>query len=307
LSFDPVFLAESVIGRSTQLGTFGAMEKLAPGTKWKWLGLLTIIATMILLSYYSVVGGWSVEYLCKSLTFSFNASSKESMGSMFANFISHPLRPLVCHTIFLLMTALIVANGVKSGIERFSKITIPILFILIIIIIVYSVTLPGAKGGIDYLVKPDFSKLNASTIAAAMGQSFFSLSLGVGCILTYSSYIRKDENLVVSGTATAFSDLLFAVLAGMAIIPAVFAAGIEPGSGPGLVFETLPFVFGKLGESVGWISDIMAILFFLAVLLAALTSAISMLEICVAYLVEERKNVSQKGHLGTVFRDVADW
>ena len=285
----PVFLSETIIGRRSRSNTFGAMEKLAPGTPWKWLGLATVISTMILLSYYSVVGGWSVEYLFKSLAFDFTGVPSDEMTGVFGTFISSTWEPVVMHTIFLLMCAGIILGGVKKGIERFSKITMPILFILIVVIMGYAISLPGSGEGVRYLLKPDWSKLSAEAVAAAIGQSFYSLSLGVGTILTYGSYVRREENLLASSAGTATSDLLFALLAGFAIMPAVFAAGIAPGSGPGLVFETLPFIFNKMGGAVPLLGAIIAILFFLTILVAALTSAISLLEVGVAYLCEEKK------------------
>ena len=284
----PILFCESVIGRSTHQNTVGAMQTLAPGTVWKWLGLLTVIAPVILLSYYSVVGGWSVEYFFKSLTFSFSPDKSAEVTGMFGTFVSSTWAPIACHCIFLLMTAGIILAGVKSGIETFSKITIPLLFVLIILIMIYSVSLPGSGAGVKYLLKPDFSKISPDAFAAALGQSFFSLSLGVGTMLTYSSYVSKDENLMASGAGTALSDLLFAVLAGFAVMPAVFAAGIAPSSGPGLVFETLPFIFAKMGSGGVLLSGIVAILFFITILVAALTSSISMMEVGVAYLVEEK-------------------
>ncbi len=284
----PIFFAETIIGRRSRSNTFGAMRKLAPGTAWKWLGLLTIVSPIIILSYYSVVGGWSVEYLFKALTFDFTDTPPDQIQGFFGRFISATWRPIVAHTVFLAMVAGIILAGVKKGIEKFTKITMPILFVLVVIITIYSVSLPGASKGVEYLVKPDFSKISASTVAAAMGQAFFSLSLGVGTILTYASYVRKDENILASGVGTAVSDLLFAILAGFSIMPAVFAAGITPGAGPGLVFETLPFIFNKMGVAIPWISALVAILFFVTILVAALTSAISMMEVGVAYLTEEK-------------------
>jgi len=178
---------------------------------------------------------------------------------------------------------------VRGGIERFTKLTTPVLFVLIVLIMLYSVNLPGAKAGIDYLIHPDFSKLTGSALLSAMGQAFFSLSLGVGCILTYASYLKSDEDLLATGFFTAIFDLLFAIIAGFAIMPAVFAAGIEPGAGPGLIFETLPFIFSTMGADAPWLCDVVSILFFLTILFAALTSSISMLEVGVAYLVDQRK------------------
>ena len=284
----PIFFAETIIGRRSRANTFGAMQKLAPGTKWKWLGLLTIVSPIIILSYYSVVGGWSVEYLFKSLAFDFTDVPADQIQGFFGRFISSTWKPILAHTVFLAMVAGIILAGVKKGIEKFTKITMPVLFVLVVVITVYSVSLPGASKGVEYLIKPDFSKITASSVAAALGQAFFSLSLGVGTILTYASYVRKEENILASGAGTAVSDLLFAILAGFSIMPAVFAAGITPGAGPGLVFETLPFIFNKMGGTIPWISALVAILFFVTILVAALTSAISMMEVGVAYLTEEK-------------------
>ena len=284
----PIFLAEAVIGHRTHAGTFGAMEQLAPGTKWKWLGLLTVLSPLIILSYYSVVGGWSVGYLWQSVTTGFRLDEIGAVSSAFGAFISRPWAPLFCHTLFLLVCAVIVSAGVKSGIEKFNKITMPLLFFLIVVIMVYALTLPGSAAGVEYLLKPDFSKITPSAVAAAMGQSFFSLSLGVGTILTYASYIRKEENVLMTGLGTIGFDLVFALIAGFAIMPAVFAAGIEPGAGPGLIFETLPYIFARMGAAVPWVSAVVAVLFFVTIVFAAFTSAISMYEVGVAYLVEQR-------------------
>ncbi len=298
----PILIAESVIGRKTQSGTFGAMEKLAPGSRWKWLGLLTVVTPLIIVSYYSVVGGWSVEYLYKACTLSFKASSIDSMGRMFTDFSSSVWGPIICHTLFLGLTCLIVLAGVKKGIETFAKYSMPLLFVLIVLIMIYSLSLPGAEKGVVYMVKPDFSKIDGKTIASAMGQSFFSLSLGVGTILTYSSYIKKDENILTSGLGTAFFDLVFALIAGFAVMPAVFAAGIEPGAGPGLVFETLPYIFAEMGAGSPFISAAVSILFFVTILVAALTSSISMIEVGTAYLVEE-KNMSRPKAVAVLFAE----
>lgn len=284
----PIFLAESIIGRTAQAGTFNAMDKLAPGSKWKWLGLLTVISPLIIVSFYSVVGGWSFEYLLKALTLSFGPESTDSIAPMFGNFASSTWGPVLCHTFFITATCLIVLAGVKKGIEKFAKLTMPVLLVLIVVIMIYAVSLPGAGEGVRYLLKPDFSKITGRVIASAMGQSFFSLSLGVGTILIYASYMKKEENLFTSGLGTAAFDLIFAMIAGFAVMPAVFAAGIEPGAGPGLIFETMPYIFAKMGAAAPWLSATIAILFFLTILVAALTSSISMVEAGVAYLTEEK-------------------
>ncbi len=283
----PIFFAESIIGRRSGLGTFGAMEKLAPGTGWKWVGLLTVLSPIIILSYYSVVGGWSVEYLFKS--FEFARMQESEVTGFFGLFISSAWMPILAHTAFLLLVGGVVLGGVRKGIEQFTKITMPVLFVLILVIAIYGLSLPGSGKGVEYLVKPDFSKLTPSTVTAAMGQAFFSLSLGVGTILTYSSYMKKDENILVSGLGTAGFDLFFAILAGFAVMPAVFAAGIAPGAGPGIVFETLPYIFNKMGAASPLLCTGISFLFFFTILAAALTSAISMMEVGVAFLTEEKE------------------
>lgn len=281
----PIFMSEFIIGRRSQKNAYSAFRDLSGGSAWRWVGLFTIIVPLIVLSYYSVIGGWSVEYLLKSITFSFTGGESQSaLSTMFSDFVSSAWGPLLVHTGFLLVTTLIVMVGIKDGIEKFSKVMMPMLFFIVIGIAIYSMTLPGAKAGLDYLFNPDFSKINGKAIAAALGQAFFSLSLGFGTIMTYASYVDKKENPLFQSVATASSDLMFALVAGMAIMPAVFAFGISPQTGPGLVFETLPYVFGQMPAG-GFI----AILFFLALLVAAVTSSISMLEVGAAYLVEEKK------------------
>lgn len=281
----PIFISEFVIGRRSQKNAYAAFRDLSGGSAWRFVGIVTVIVPLVVLSYYSVIGGWSVEYFLKSLTFSFTGSASQSaVSTMFADFVSSTWAPLAGHTLFLLVTTLIVVIGIKNGIEKFSKVMMPILFFIVVGIAIYSVTLPGARAGLDYLFNPDFSKITGKACAAALGQAFFSLSLGFGTIMTYASYVDKKENILTQSTATALSDLTFALVSGVAIMPAVFAFGISPQSGPGLVFETLPYVFGQMPAG-----GIIAILFFIALLVAALTSSISMLEVAVAYLVEEKK------------------
>ena len=281
----PIFVSEFVIGRRSQKNAFAAFRDLSGGSAWKWVGLFTVIVPLVVLSYYSVIGGWSIEYLLKSCTFSFTGgASQASINTFFTNFVTSTWGPLAVHTAFLFLTMLIVVVGIKDGIERFSKVMMPLLFLMVLSIAIYSLTLPGAMAGVDYLFNPDFSKITGKACAAALGQAFFSLSLGFGTILTYASYVDKKEDILFQSTATAASDLMFALVAGLAIMPAVFAFGISPQAGPGLVFETLPYVFGQMPAG-----GLVAILFFLALLVAALTSSISMLEVAVAYLVEEKK------------------
>ena len=280
----PIFISEFVVGRRSQQNAYAAFRDLSGGSAWKWVGMFTVIVPLIVLSYYSVIGGWSVEYLLKSITFTFtDTDTRTTMSTMFTDFVSSTWMPIIMHTAFLFATTLIVMIGIKDGIEKFSKVMMPLLFFMVLAIAVYSLTLPGAGRGVDYLFKPDFSKIDGHTFAAALGQAFFSLSLGFGTIMTYASYVDKKENPLFQSTATAVSDLMFALIAGVAIMPAVFAFGLDPQSGPGLVFETLPYVFSQMPAG-----GVIAIVFFIALLVAALTSSISMLEVAVAYLVEEK-------------------
>ena len=294
----PILISEAVIGKKTHRSTFGAMNALAPGTGWKWLGLLTVITPMIILSYYSVVGGWSIEYFMDAVVSGFGTG--ESSENLFSDFITSTWSPLIFHTVFLLLTAFIVSAGVKSGIERFNNISLPVLFVLIVVIMIYSLSLPGSEEGVRYMVEPHMDKITPSVLASAMGQSFFSMSLGVGTILTYASYMKKEESILAIGFGSTFFDMVFALLAGFAIMPAVFAAGIEPGAGPGLIFETLPYVFSKMSIFSPLLSRAVSIMFFLAMVIAALTSSVSILEVGVAYLVEE-KNFSRKKSVVLLF------
>ena len=281
----PIFVSEFVLGRRGQKNAYATFRDLSGGSWWRWIGLITVIVPLVVASYYSVIGGWSVEYLFKSCTFAFTGGeSQAAINTMFVDFVSSVWTPIICHTMFLLATAVIVVAGVKGGIEKFSKLMMPLLFVIVIAIAAYSLTLPGSGRGVEYLFNPDFSKIDGKACAAALGQAFFSLSLGFGTIMTYASYVDKKENIMFQSSATAISDLMFALIAGLAIMPAVFSFGLDPQSGPGLVFETLPYVFSKMPAG-----GVIAILFFVSLLVAAVTSSISMFEVGVAYLVEEKK------------------
>ncbi len=286
----PIFMVESIIGRRSGANCLGAAEKLGGHEKiWDLLGYLSILTPMIIVSYYGVVGGWSVEFFLKSCNLTFLHTDPDTANSLFGEFTSTFWGPTLCFTAFLGFSCLVVAAGVKKGIENFSKFCIPVLFVMILLIMIFSISLPGSAKGVEYLVKPDFSKLSLSTCASALGQSFYSLSLGMGIVITYSSYVSKEENLMATGTYTALFDTLFALMAGFAIMPAVFNAGIQPGAGPGLIFQTLPYIFSKMGLTMPWLSSGVAIIFFLTIVIAALTSSVSLIEVGVAYLVEEKK------------------
>ena len=283
----PVMISEYLIGRRGGSNPFSSFDRLAPGSKWRWIGFLAVLASACILSFYCVVGGWSVRYLMSACTgglLSFDGGYDQFFGA----FISNPWKPLFYTLLFLGLTGLIIAFGVRKGIERMSKIMITVLFVIIVLVVIRSLSLPGAVEGVRYMFVPDFSKVTADTCIAAMGQAFFSLSIGCGSILTYASYVRKDENIAASSAWIAFFDTGFAVIAGLAIIPAVYAIalmnGVDPdvSAGPGLVFITLPGVFKSMP-----LGGVVAVLFFLALLLAAITSAISLMEVVVAFVIEE--------------------
>lgn len=286
----PILNAEMIIGRRSKKNAFGAFNVLAPGSGWRFAGVLMILTPVIVLSYYSVVGGWSLEYLYRSFIFDFTsvARTQSELGDIFGRFISSVWGPLAAHTVFLAITAAVVAGGVQKGIENFGKIMMPLLFLIVILIAVRSAMLPGAGEGFAYLFRPDFSKMTPEVCAAALGQGFFSLSVGFGIMLTYASYMRKNDNIGKSSVIIAVSESLFAVIASCAIMPAVFSFGIDPEAGPGLLFEVLPFIFSQMP-----LGGIVAIMFFIALAVAALTSSVSILEVGVAYLTEE-KHMSRK-------------
>ncbi len=284
----PIFMSESIIGRRSGANCLGAMKKLAPGTKWKVLGYLSIITPLIIVSYYSVVGGWSLEYLIQSLSLAFVRETPDEAAGMFSSFSSGVWAPTICFLSFQAATCLIVALGVNKGIEIFSKIAIPVLFVTMILVVIFSVTLPGAGEGIKYLLTPDLTKITPRVCASALGQSFYSLSLGMGIVITYSSYMPKEDNILSTGISTAIADTCFALLAGFAIMPAVFAAGIAPSGGPGLVFQTLPYIFTVEATARPVLSSAAAIFFFVSVLFAAMTSSVSLVEVGTAFLVEEK-------------------
>lgn len=277
----PIMYSEFVIGRRAQRNIYGAFRQLAPGSGWSLVGLMAILCCVLVVSFYSVVGGWTIDYLFKSITLQFTSDSAE-LGSLFEKTVTASGRPLVFMVLFICSAGAILLSGVKDGIEKYSKVLMPLLFIMVVIIAVRSVTLPGAGAGIEFLFKPNWSDVTANTFLEALGQAFFSLSVGFGIIFTYASYVKKDENLIGMSVQTATADTLFAIIAGVAIMPAVFSFGISPSQGPGLVFVTLPYVFSQIPFGA-----VLAVIFFFVLYVAAVTSAISLLEVVVAYVIEE--------------------
>lgn len=274
-----LMLAELIIGRHTQLNPVGAYRKIHKN--WGWVGGIGVLASFLILSFYSVIGGWVLNYIVKSITGAFTAPNVD-MADMFVGFITNPIEPILYHAIFAFLTLGIVMGGISGGIEKYSKILMPSLFVMMILIMIRSVTLPGASEGIKFFLAPDFSKINGQVMLAALGQVFFSLSLGMGVIITYGSYLSKDENIPQNSLIIPLVDTGVALLAGLAILPAVFALGFSPDQGPALLFITLPAVFAEMP-----LGSFFAFLFFLLVLFAALTSSISLLEASVSYVVDE--------------------
>jgi NSS family neurotransmitter:Na+ symporter len=280
----PVMMSEFAIGRKGQRNAYGSFSIIAPGTRWNLIGFMGVVAAFFILAFYSAVAGWTLEYIVHAVTHRFAGQSTTQLADTFGNFISNPVRPIAWQLVFMILTALIVLAGIKKGIEKYTKLLMPILLLLIIMLCVRSITLDGASEGLAFLFKPDFTKITGKTILFALGQAFFSLSLGMGALITYSSYFSKKENLGSIAMEVSIADTVIAILAGVMIFPAVFAFGIEPASGPSLVFITLPGIFQQMPGG-----DFFGALFFILLAVAALTSTISLLEVVVAYFSEELK------------------
>ncbi|MCE9182241.1 sodium-dependent transporter [Bacteroides fragilis] len=283
----PIMIAEFLIGRHSQANTARAYQILAPGTQWRWVGRMGVLAGFLILGYYSVVAGWTLEYIFEAASNSFAGKTPAEFISSFQSFSSNPWRPALWLTLFLLATHFIIVKGVEKGIEKSSKIMMPTLFIIILILVGCSVTLPGAGKGIEFLLKPDFSKVDGNVFLGAMGQAFFSLSLGMGCLCTYASYFSKNTNLTRTAFSVGIIDTFVAVLAGFIIFPAAFSVGIQPDAGPSLIFITLPNVFQQAFSGIPILAYIFSVMFYVLLALAALTSTISLHEVVTAYLHEE--------------------
>lgn len=283
----PIMIAEFLIGRHSQANTARAYQILAPGTQWRWVGRMGVLAGFLILGYYSVVAGWTLEYIYEAVSNSFAGKTPAEFISSFQSFSSNPWRPALWLTLFLLATHFIIVKGVEKGIEKSSKIMMPTLFIIILILVGCSVTLPGAGKGIEFLLKPDFSKVDGNVFLGAMGQAFFSLSLGMGCLCTYASYFSKNTNLTRTAFSVGIIDTFVAILAGFIIFPAAFSVGIQPDAGPSLIFITLPNVFQQAFSGIPILAYIFSVMFYILLALAALTSTISLHEVVTAYLHEE--------------------
>ncbi len=292
----PVMLSEFTIGRRAKLNTFGAFKKLAPGKPWYIIGIMGLVAAFFILAFYSTIAGWTLEYIVKAVS---NGFKNQDTTLIFESFKTSTFKPLLWQFIFMGLTAWIVFSGVKNGIERYTKILMPLLFFLIIVMCIRAITLPGAMEGIEFLFKPDFSKITWSVVLEALGQAAFSLSIGMGALITYGSYINKDNNLPRTAIEVSIADTVIAVLAGVMIFPAVFALGMDPEAGPGLVFQVLPELFMKMPGGYFF-----SIIFFVLLAVAALTSTVSLLEVVVAFASEELNMSRTKA---TIIGSIAIW
>ena len=282
----PCMISEFIVGRHGQANTARAYRKMAGGTPWAIIGYMGVLTGFLITGYYAVVAGWCGQYIWASLI-GHMMGSPEYFKEYFVSLSSDPVKPVLWTVIMLGVTYLIIEKGVRDGIERASKLMMPTLFILLLVIVVASCMLPGAEKGIDFLFKPDFSKINSDVFLGALGQAFYSLSIAMGCLCTYASYFAKDTNLTKSASQIAIIDCLVAILAGLMIFPAAFAVGVNPDSGASLVFITLPNVFQQAFAGVPALGYIISLVFFALLTLAALTSLISLHEVSTAFLHEE--------------------
>ena len=288
----PGMVGEFIIGRHSQSNAARAYSMMS-GRHWRFVGYLGILTSTIILGFYAVVAGWCLQYLFTSIAGQLEGDAAYVIG-YFKTFSSDPLKPCLWAGGFVLITHLVVAQGVEKGIERAAKLLMPLLLILLMVLVVASCLLPGAGAGVEFLLKPDFSKVSASVFLEALGQAFFSLSLGTACLCTFASYYKKDTNLLRSATQIALLDSGIAIMAGLMIFPAAFSVGIQPDSGPSLVFITLPNVFQQAFSAVPGLGYVMSILFYALLVFAALTSTISMHEIGTAFFHEELKLPRQR-------------
>ena len=282
----PGMISEFIVGRHAQANAARAYDKLSNGRPWKLVGYLGILTSTIILGFYAVVAGWCLQYLFASIAGHINGDA-EYVKNYFVTFSSDPLKPVLWGVGFVLLTHLVVVRGVKGGIERTSKLLMPILLILLVIIVIASCMLPGAMEGVRFLFEPDFTKLTSSVMLEALGQAFFSLSLGTACLCTYASYFSKDTNLLYSAGQIAILDTMIAILAGLMIFPAAASVGVSPDSGPSLIFITLPNVFQQAFSAMPVVGYVIGVMFYALLVFAALTSTISMHEIGTAFFTEE--------------------
>jgi neurotransmitter:Na+ symporter, NSS family len=284
----PILIAEFMIGRRGQKDPINSFKEQAPGKPWYLVGWMGMIGGGLILSFYSVVGGWILSYLFRALTFSL-AGKELNFADLFATIIANPWEVIIAQGAFIFINIIIVRAGIKGGIEIASKWMMPTLFLFFILLCIRSLTLDGAMEGVKFMFVPDWNYLNFETLLMALGQAFFSLSVGVTCMITYASYLSRKEKIVSSAFNVAWMNILVSLLAGLVIFPAVFALGYTPDQGPGLVFIMIPAVFEQLP-----FGSILLIIFFILLLFATVTSSISMLEICVSVGIGEKSSIRKK-------------
>lgn len=299
----PIMMAEVLLGRRGRQSPINTMKALAReegrSPAWSLLGWSGVLAGFLILSYYSVIAGWALAYVLKAGSGAFSSGAAADVQSLFSGLISNPGELIFWHTLFMAMVMVVVARGVKKGLEKAVRILMPALFILLLIMVGYAINSGEFSRGLSFLFTPDFSKLTANGVLIAMGHAFFTLSLGMGAIMIYGSYMPHNASIAKTSIIIALADTLVALLAGMAIFPIVFANGLEPGAGPGLIFQTLPIAFGSMEGGAFF-----GTLFFVLLVFAAWTSAISLIEPAVAWLVENRSWSRMKA---SVWCGVATW
>ena len=282
----PCMISEFIIGRHAASNTARAYTKLSNGTAWKWVGFLGVLTGFLITGYYAVVSGWCLQYGIAS-TLGHLHGTPDYFKSYFTDFSTNPWKPVLWTVMILLFAHYVIIHGVRNGIERASKIMMPALFILLVSIVVASCLLPGASKGIEFLLKPDFSKVTGDVFLGALGQSFYSMSIAMGCICTYASYYRRHTKLLNSAVQIGVIDTCVAILAGLMIFPAAFSVGVSPDSGPSLIFITLPNVFEQAFASMPMLGYVISLAFYLLLSMAALTSLISLHEVSTAFFQEE--------------------
>ena len=292
----PCMISEFIVGRHGQSNTARAYRRLSGGTPWALIGYMGVLTGFLITGYYAVVSGWCLQYIWASLVGHLHGDP-EYFLTYFADLSSDPVKPVLWTLIILGITYLIIEHGVRDGIERASKLLMPTLFFLLLIIVVASCMLPGAERGIEFLFKPDFSKISSDVFLGALGQSFYSLSIAMGCLCTYASYFSKYTNLTNSAVQIAVIDCMVAILAGLMIFPAAFSVGVNPDSGPSLIFITLPNVFQQAFAAMPVVGYLVSLLFFVLLSLAALTSLMSLHEVSTAFFQEELHTTRKRAAL----------
>jgi NSS family neurotransmitter:Na+ symporter len=299
----PIMMAEVMLGRRGRRSPINTMRHLAEeenaSPHWQWLGWAGVLAGFLILSYYSVIAGWALAYVFRAGSGLFTGLTADGVQSIFNNLVGEPERLLAWHTLFMVITMIVVARGVRSGLEKAVRLLMPMLFVLLVILVGYAWNSGSFEAGIEFLFRPDFSKISPDGVLIAMGHAFFTLSLGMGAIMVYGSYLPGKISIAKTSIAVSLMDTLVALMAGMAIFPIVFANGLEPGAGPGLIFQTLPIAFGHMPYGTFF-----GMLFFVLLVFAAWSSAISLIEPAVAWMVENR-GVSRVN--ASVVAGIATW